>query len=79
MIHAFGLDTTLDIPRELSAKNQILGADRAGRAQEQDDKPQDIRGYLERSSCQSRPAFAGAGHGGTSGANYCGPQHAPEP
>src|ERR1700674_5473009 len=26
------------------------------------------------SSCQSRPAFAGTGHGGDSGANYCGPQ-----
>ena len=52
MIHAFGLDTTLDIPRDLSAKNQILSADRAGRAQEQDDKPQDIRGYLENCSRQ---------------------------
>jgi hypothetical protein len=29
VIHAPGLDTTLDIPRELSLKYQILSADRA--------------------------------------------------
>ena len=36
VIHASGFDPTLNVARELSAKNQILSANRAGRAQEQD-------------------------------------------
>jgi hypothetical protein len=32
VIHASGLDATLDITRELLAKNQVLSADRSGRA-----------------------------------------------
>jgi hypothetical protein len=32
VIHASGLDTTLNITRELLAKNQVLSADRSGRA-----------------------------------------------
>ena len=32
VIHASGFDTSLDIPRELPAKDQILSANRAGRA-----------------------------------------------
>ena len=43
VIHAFGFDTALDIPRKLFAKNQILSANRAGRAQERDDQPQDVK------------------------------------
>jgi len=42
VIHASGFDATLNVPSELSAKNQILSADRAGRAQKQDSQPQDV-------------------------------------
>src|SRR6202049_4393063 len=45
VIHTSGPDPALDVPRELSAKNQILSADRAGRAQERYDQPQDVRSY----------------------------------
>jgi len=45
VIDASGFDTALDIPRELPAKNQILGADRAGRPQERNDQPQNVEGY----------------------------------
>jgi hypothetical protein len=43
VIHASWFDTTLDISRELSAKDQILSADRAGGTQERDAQPQDVR------------------------------------
>ena len=43
VIHASRLDTTLDIPRQLSAQDQILNADCAGRAQERNAQPQDVR------------------------------------
>src|ERR1700680_4224314 len=85
MVHSSGFDTALDIPRELFAKNQILSADRIGRAQEQDDQSQDVRDDSNDCSPQlqhvlimpeSAPAFAGTGHEGDSGANYCGPQAA---
>jgi hypothetical protein len=39
VINASGLDTTLDIACQLFAKNQILSAERSGRAQERDDQP----------------------------------------
>ena len=52
VIHASGFDPTLDITRELFAKNQVLSADRAGRAQERDDQPQDVRGYSDDCSRQ---------------------------
>jgi hypothetical protein len=45
VIHTSGLDTTLDTPRELFAKNQILSADSAGRSQERNTQPQDVKGY----------------------------------
>ena len=50
MIHVSGFDTTFDILRHLPAKNEILSADRAGRAQERDDQPQDVRGYPDERS-----------------------------
>jgi hypothetical protein len=43
VIHASGFDAALDIPRELSAKNQIFRTDRSGGAQEQDAQPQEVR------------------------------------
>jgi hypothetical protein len=57
VIDASGFDTALDIPRELSAKNQILSADRVGRAQERDDQPQDVRGYPNECSRQLHHAL----------------------
>jgi hypothetical protein len=57
VIDASGFDTALDIPRELSAKNQILSADRAGRAQERDGQPQDVRGYPDECSRQLHHAL----------------------
>ena len=57
VIHASGFDTTLDVPRELFAKNQILSADRAGRAQERDDQPQDVRDYPDECSRQLQHAL----------------------
>jgi hypothetical protein len=46
-IHACGTDAALDIARQMSAQNQILSVDRAGRAHERDDQPQDVRGYAD--------------------------------
>ncbi len=43
VIHASWFDTTLGISRGLSAKDQILSADRAGGTQERDARPQDVR------------------------------------
>ncbi len=57
MINASGFDTTLDITGELFAKNQILSADRAGRAQERDDQPQDVPGYSDDRSRQLQHAL----------------------
>ena len=56
-INASGFDTTLDITRELLAKNQILGAERAGRAQKRDDQPQEVPGYSDDRSRQPQRAF----------------------
>jgi hypothetical protein len=47
VIHASGSYAALDITRQLLAKNEILGADRLGRAQERDDEPQHVRGYSD--------------------------------
>src|SRR6266851_1760442 len=52
VIHTSGLDTTLDMPRELFAKNQILSADSAGRSQERTTQPQDVKGYPDGCSRQ---------------------------
>ena len=51
-IQAPGFDTTLDITGELFAKDQVLSADRSGRAQERDDQPQDVPGYCDDRSRQ---------------------------
>jgi hypothetical protein len=42
-----GLDTPLDIPSELPAKDQVLSTDRTGRAQEQRAQPQHIEEYTD--------------------------------
>ena len=52
VIQAPRSDATLDITRQLLTKNQVLSADRAGRAQERDDHPQDVRGYSDHRSRQ---------------------------
>ncbi len=57
VIHASGFDTALDITRELLAKNQILCADRPGRAQERDDQPQDVKSYSDDCSRQLQHAL----------------------
>ena len=56
MIHASGFDTALDVTRELFAKNQVLSTDHAGRTQERDDQPQDVKGYptIARENCSIR-------------------------
>src|SRR5205823_2323451 len=84
VIHTSGLDATLDIPRELSAKNQILSAialderkNKTPSHRMSETTPMIARANCcIRSSCQSRPTFAGAGHRSTRGANYCGPHAA---
>ena len=57
MINAAGLNTTLDITGQLFAKNQILSAERARRAQERDDQPQEVPGYSDDRSRQVQHAF----------------------
>jgi hypothetical protein len=57
VIHASGLDTTLEVPRQLLAKNQIFSAERSGRAQERDDQPQDVPGYSDDRSYQLQHAL----------------------
>ena len=52
VVRTSGFDATLDVTRELLAKNQVLGADRAGRAKERAGQPQDIRGYPDECSRQ---------------------------
>jgi len=50
-------NTTLDITGQLFAKNQILGAERAGRAQERDGQPQEVPGYSDDRSRQLHHAI----------------------
>lgn len=56
-IGASGLDTALDMTRELLAKHQIPSADRAGRTQERRDQPQDVKSYSEDCSRQLQHAL----------------------
>ena len=56
VLDSSGLDTALDIPRELFAKNQILSAERTGRAQERDDQPHEVLGYSDDRSRQLQHA-----------------------
>jgi len=81
VIHASWFDTTIDIPRELSAKDQILSAGRAGirknemlslRTSELNPMIAHVNRSMH-SSCQTRPAFTGVGHRSARGPNYCGP------
>ncbi len=57
VIKASGFDTTLDITGQLFAKNQILSAERARRAQKRDDQPQEVPGYSGDRSRQVQHAF----------------------
>ena len=41
--HTLGLDSPLNIPGKLPTKDQILGADRDGGLQEQEEQPEGIR------------------------------------
>jgi hypothetical protein len=52
VIDPSGLDTPLEIPGELSAKDQILGTDRGSRAKEQNAEFQDIGEYADDSAHQ---------------------------
>jgi hypothetical protein len=82
VIDASGFDTALDIPRELSAKNQILSAIALDERKNEtislktsEATPTSARANCTmRSSCQSGSAFAGVGQRTSLGANYCGPQ-----
>jgi hypothetical protein len=56
MINVSRLDAALDVTPELLAKNQVLSTERAGRAQKQDDQPQDIRRYSDERSRQLQHA-----------------------
>jgi len=78
VIHASWFDTTIDIPRELSAKDQILSAGRAGirknemlslRTSESNPMIAHVNRSMH-SSCQTRPAFTGVGHRSARGPNY---------
>jgi hypothetical protein len=53
VIHASRFDATLSITRELLAKYLVLGANR----EEQDDQPQDVRGYSDNRSRQLQHLF----------------------
>ena len=57
MIHTSRFDSTFDITGELFAKNQVLDTNRAGRAQEGDDQPQDVPGYSDDRWRQLQHAF----------------------
>ena len=57
VIQAPRFDATLDITRQLLTKNQVLSADRAGRAQERDDQPQDVEGRPNDCACQLQHAL----------------------
>ena len=57
VIHTSGFDTTLDIPHKLFAKNQILSADSAGRAQERNSQPQEVPGHSDDRSRQLQHAL----------------------